>query len=83
MILNVTFIYSHGISNTPLSPLVSPELLDNYNCHVDGTYIERALGFQYEHPLITIELIVDSIKQAVDAGIFPNILIDGRLLVLP
>jgi hypothetical protein len=71
----------YGVPNTCLSPLVSEELLDYYNCFCSGAAIETGLGFQYAHPLMSRELVRQSLSLAVEAGVFPNILVEGRPLL--
>jgi hypothetical protein len=47
---------------------------------VDGSAVERVLGFQYSNPVVTDDLILSSIRCAVETKIFPNLIIRGRLL---
>ena len=78
----VVFLLSrYGVLNTPLSPLVSEELLDHYNCFLSGSQIEASLCFNYEYPEITTELLLESIHKAIETNIFPNIVIDGEPLM--
>lgn len=78
LFMNLSVVgFRYGVFNTPLSPLVSPELLDHYNCFLNGTAIEEKLHFSYHHPVMTIELVIDSIRKAVEANIFPNVTVGG------
>lgn len=63
----------HNILNTPLSPFMCKELLENHHVYVDGSAIER-IGFKYNQPIVTEDLIKQSIKMAIEAEIFPNII---------
>jgi hypothetical protein len=60
----------HGVANTPLSPFLHKQLLQNNHLNVDGSAIEAA-GFKYAVPELTQEGLKDEITQAVVQGIFP------------
>jgi hypothetical protein len=68
------------VTNTPLSPIVSAEILDHYHCFVDGSGIEAALGFSYERPSLATADLRESLRAAVEAGVFPNMIIKGAPL---
>ena len=70
-------IFRYGVTNTPLSPLVSEELLEHYNCFLNGSQIEDSLRFEYEYPVISAELVLQSIRLGIEGGIFPNIVVRG------
>merc|ERR1712100_86646 len=61
-----------GISNTPLTPYLDPELLSNNALSVDGTAIE-ATGFKYQHPQLTEEGMRSMITYYLDQKLFPTI----------
>lgn len=61
-----------NISFTPLSPYIDQELLYNNSLNVDGSAIEQT-GFKYQHPKITTELVVSSIKYFEDLNLFPKV----------
>ena len=65
----------HGISNTPLSPFMSRELLENKHVFVDGTAFCRATGFVYSIPRLTEATVRASIEHAIEAKIFPPVLV--------
>jgi len=59
-----------GITNTPLTPYLDQELLYNNSLSIDGSKIEK-LGFTYNHPKITKELVVEVIKSFQEARVWP------------
>ncbi len=68
-----TLCRRHNINNTPLSPFMNRELLDHHHVYVDGSAIE-ATGFTYLRPLMTEELLRQSVTAAIEAGTFPAVL---------
>lgn len=61
-----------NIKSTPLSPYIDVELLYNTPLSIDGSAIEKDLGFKYETPNITSAEIVNFINYWKDLGLFPN-----------
>ncbi|PWU99010.1 hypothetical protein C4B63_10g444 [Trypanosoma cruzi] len=61
----------HGISVTPLSPYLEPELLYDNPLAVDGSKL-RALGFRCSCPKVAKELLDDSLDYWVPLGFFPG-----------
>jgi len=61
----------NGISYSRLTPYLDEELLYNNDLAVDGTAIER-LGFHYEKPHVTEEIIREVIQEYVAAEWFPK-----------
>ncbi|KAJ3182671.1 hypothetical protein HDU87_008010 [Geranomyces variabilis] len=59
---------SGGVANTPLTPYLDKELLKDNALSVDGTKIEKTLGFGYEHPTVTEaslrEVVADFVASA-------------------
>jgi len=62
-----------SISNSPLSPFIHQELLEHNHLFVNGEAIE-GVGFTYEHPEVTPELLREQIEVAIAQGIFPPVL---------
>jgi len=60
-----------NINYTPLSPYLDPELLSDKSLSIDGSTIE-SIGFKYEHPQVTEELIRESIDYYLKQGLFPK-----------
>jgi len=60
----------HGIVNTPLTPYLDQEVLYNNSLSVDGSAIE-AIGFKYDRPKVTQDLIEEQINYFVDQKLFP------------
>jgi len=60
-----------GIIDTPLTPYLDEELLYNNNLSVDGSAITK-LGFKYEVPKMTIELLKEVINDFIKKGVFPK-----------
>lgn len=56
---------------------MSAEILDHYHCYVDGSAVEAALGFAYERPRLATSDLRESLQAAVEAGVFPNMVIKG------
>ena len=59
-----------GIKQTPLSPFLHKQLLQNNHLAVDGAAIEAA-GFKLAVAELTDESLRDTIAQAITQGIFP------------
>jgi hypothetical protein len=68
---------AQGIANSPLSTLISADLLHNNNLAVDGTAITQ-LGasdgdaFAYRHPQLTTALVREQLEHAIRQGTFPR-----------
>lgn len=61
-----------GIVNTPLTPYLDVELLANTPLCLDGSKVEK-LGFKYQHPAVTIELLQEVIDGFSSLNLFPKI----------
>lgn len=61
-----------GITNTPLTPYLDPELLYNNPLSVDGSAIE-ATGFKYDHPTLEEKSIREIIDYYTQQNLFPKI----------
>jgi len=59
-----------GISTTPLTPYLDEELLYENPLCIDGSAI-TSTGFSYNHPTITQELVIDSLKYHIQNKSFP------------
>ncbi|CAK7214896.1 hypothetical protein SBRCBS47491_002306 [Sporothrix bragantina] len=46
----------------PLTPFMEKELLKDTDLSMDGSRLERVVGFQYEKPMITAELVAEVIE---------------------
>lgn len=66
-----------GIANTPLSPYIDQELLYNKHLHINGTKVE-SLGFSYEVPRVTMELLREVVDDYLACGLFPPSLVPAR-----
>lgn len=62
----------HGVSNSPLTPYLDQELLYNNSLSVDGSKIERDLGFKYDVPTLTEASLREIINEFIAVGVFPN-----------
>lgn len=62
----------HGIKDTPLTPFIDGEVLKDNNLMVDGSAIEK-LGFKYDHPVVTPDLVREQIAHFVAVKQFPPI----------
>ena len=60
--------------NTPVSPYIDKELLQNKDLFIDGSKITRYSSFTYDHPDISEEAVRAQIQAFVDQGLFPNVL---------
>jgi len=63
-----------AITNSPLTPYLDEELLYNNSYSIDGTKITK-LGFQYQYPKVTADLLKESIVYFVELSFFPKDLI--------
>ncbi len=63
----------HNINSTPLTPYISSELLDYNHLYIDGSKIEST-GFTYSVPTIDSDVLIKSIKHAIESNIFPSII---------
>jgi len=61
-----------GVTNTPLTPYLDKELLKDNALSVDGSKIEKELGFTYNVPKVTLEKVREVIDDFVDLGIWPK-----------
>ncbi|OZJ05954.1 hypothetical protein BZG36_01180 [Bifiguratus adelaidae] len=67
-----------GITSSPLTPFLDKELLYNNALSIDGTKIERVVGYQYQRPYVTrenLQEIIDNyqaIGQLISMG-FPEV----------
>jgi len=61
-----------GITNTPLTPYLDPELLYNNSLSVDGSAIEQT-GFVYDHPTVTTQDFRDIIDYYQKQKLFPPV----------
>ncbi len=59
-----------GISNTPLTPYLDPELLYNNALSIEGSAIE-ATGFVYDHPTLSTQDFRDMIDYYQKQKLFP------------
>jgi len=62
----------HGINGTPLTPYLDADLLKNNDLAVDGSKLE-AIGFVYEYPEMTPQLVKDQIDHFTAMKLFPKI----------
>jgi len=62
---------SKGIHNSPLTPYLDKELLYNNSLSVDGSKI-TTLGFKYDHPSVTKELLTEVINGFIEVKAFPE-----------
>jgi nucleoside-diphosphate-sugar epimerase len=60
-----------GITSTPLSPYVDPELIKNNALSIDGSAIESE-GFTYDHPILKKEHFEDIMNYFVEQHLFPK-----------
>ncbi|KAA0162310.1 hypothetical protein FNF27_03171 [Cafeteria roenbergensis] len=60
-----------GIRHSPLSPFIHKELLFANHLAVDGSRIEKELGFKYRVPALGAPAVKDMVARAVAQGIFP------------
>ncbi|KAJ3431169.1 nad-dependent epimerase/dehydratase [Anaeramoeba flamelloides] len=63
----------HGILSTPLTPYLDQELLYNTPLYIDGSKIEKELGFEYKYPKMTKELLEEQINYFTKLELFPNL----------
>jgi len=61
---------SKGILDTPLTPYLDEELLYKCETFINGNHIE-SIGFQYNFPNLTAELLTEVINDNIAKGHFP------------
>jgi len=61
----------YGIVDTPLTPYLDEELIKDNAISVDGSAIE-AIGFNYEYPTPTVDLLKEVMLDYVQKGFFPK-----------
>ncbi|KAJ3211046.1 hypothetical protein HDU67_004808 [Dinochytrium kinnereticum] len=61
-----------GVTNTPLTPYLDKELLKDNALSVDGSKIEKALGFSYTVPTMTEASLREVIARFEETGIWPK-----------
>eukprot|EP01120_Amphizonella_sp_Union-15-10_P008788 TRINITY_DN3228_c0_g3_i2.p1 TRINITY_DN3228_c0_g3~~TRINITY_DN3228_c0_g3_i2.p1 ORF type:complete len:369 (+),score=81.39 TRINITY_DN3228_c0_g3_i2:55-1161(+) len=62
---------ANNINDTPLTPYLDEELLYNTPLAIDGSAITK-LGFKYDYPKMTKELLKEVIDDYVKKGVFPK-----------
>lgn len=70
-----TLCKTHNVDRTPLSPFMSLELLDSNHLFINGSKIERDTDFVYGVPIIQKRHLQESVEAAIEAHIFPPILV--------
>ncbi|KAI8819668.1 uncharacterized protein EV422DRAFT_588472 [Fimicolochytrium jonesii] len=63
---------SGGVTNTPLTPFLDKELLKDNALSVDGSKIEKTLGFEYKVPNMTEANLRDVVTEFVESGMWPK-----------
>ncbi|CAG2104948.1 unnamed protein product [Medioppia subpectinata] len=63
----------HGIRNTPITPYLYPEMLQNKSLCLNGDKL-NGLGFSHKIPQMTKELVLEIINDYVEMSLFPKIL---------
>jgi hypothetical protein len=63
--------HKYKIEASPISPYISPQLLYDHSLSIDGSAVEAALHFKYEHPLLTEELLREELDYWIAQGVFP------------
>lgn len=61
-----------SVTATPLTPYLSSDFLGNNNLFVDGSLIEKELGFKYENPTVEEASIRSWIKYFREQNAFPD-----------
>ncbi|TPX38041.1 hypothetical protein SmJEL517_g00044 [Synchytrium microbalum] len=61
-----------GVQNTPLTPYLDKELLKDNALSIDGTRIEKELGFTYTVPTLTEAALREVVEDFVATGIWPK-----------
>jgi len=61
-----------GIVDSPLTPYLDEELLYNNSTSIDGQKIVKDLGFVYDHPQVTIDLLYQVIQDFEQKKFFPK-----------
>jgi len=64
----------YGISDTPLTPYLDEELIKDNDLWIDGKAIET-LGFKYDHPAPTADLLREVLNDYVGKKYFPKELV--------
>lgn len=62
---------NNEIANTPLTPFMEEELLENKHLHLDNAKL-KATGFQLAHPLVTRELLEEIIGDFAEMKLMPS-----------
>ncbi|XP_049850989.1 uncharacterized protein LOC126324525 [Schistocerca gregaria] len=60
-----------NISDSPLTPYINEELLYNNSSFIDGSAI-KSLGFTYDYPTMTLDLLKEVIIDFEKKGFFPK-----------
>jgi nucleoside-diphosphate-sugar epimerase len=61
----------YGMHDTPLTPYLDEELIKDQAVAVDGTKITK-LGFSYDHPKVTPDLLKAVLDDYIEKGFFPK-----------
>lgn len=63
----------YKINNTPVSPFIDQELLQDCNLSISGSAIEKE-GFKYKNPKITEDLLKEQILEHIKNNYFPAVI---------
>lgn len=62
------------ISNTPLSPILPPQILRKNRCHLDGSKLKKIIPeWKPAHPKITSDEVKNCIATWKKDGVWPNV----------
>jgi len=64
-------VHKYEIHDTPLTPYLDEELVKENSISVDGSAIEK-IGFVYDYPHPTPELLKEVLLDYVAKGFFPK-----------
>lgn len=62
----------HGIVDSPLTPYLDEELLYNNSTSLDGQKIVKNLGFVYDVPAVTVDLLYEVVMDFESKKFFPK-----------
>jgi hypothetical protein len=60
-----------GLAGTPLTPYLDRELLKDNELSLDGSKLEK-MGFKYENPEMTEELLREIINGFIESELWPT-----------
>ena len=68
----LSLVQQHNTKPSPLTPYLDEECVSNFMWSVDGSKIERELGFTYKYQKIEADQLRETVEDFKSMGIWPE-----------